>query len=177
MEIYLLIIILILLAVTLFLGVMNAIFLSKLYSQISRESRRTGKVPETSISDSSTVTKQDIIKPFVSPVPEVDISRAHDITEGLRMICNLYSLNSLTISSADGLAIGSWGAESGVADAARFSHLHSLGEKIAEPGISIFEMAYHGSSLIGIIRSDGDIAPEQVSDIENEVVRLFEKWL
>lgn len=178
LEVTLLIIILILLAVTLFLGVMNAIFLSKLYGVVSRQLvRPEGKkirphTKDAAVSEDVVISTQKVVMP-----PKADISYARDISDGLRIICEMNGLDALTISSTDGLALGSFGTESGVAEAARFSHLYMLGETISDPEVTVFQMDHRGSPLIGIIRSKEAVTPELSAGIENEVRRLFEKWL
>jgi len=178
LEITLLFIILILLAVTLFLGVMNAIFISKLFGVVSRQLMRPEESAGKSQSPVSGVSKDIAVStPKMAMPPQADISQACDISDGLRIISELHGLDALTVSSTDGLAIGSFGVESAVAEAARYSHLQTLGEEITDPGVTVSRMDFNGSPLIAIIRRKETVPPELSNAIEDEVIRLFEKCL
>lgn len=176
-EITLLFIILVLLCVTLFLGVMNAIFLSKLFHVISRQWMRSESGKPFSQPKRTVAQKVDIPSSKVDMAPAEDISQARDISDGLRIICELYGLDALTISSTDGLALGSYGTESSAAEAARFSHLYAVGEEISDTGVEVSQMDYQGSPLLAIIRKKETITSGLLDDIENHVRRLLNKWL
>ena len=178
LEITLLFIILILLAITLFLGVVNALFLSKLFAVVSRQlvrqGERTGEPKQrvSAVSGDRGVPTQKMSMP-----PRADILDARDISDGLRIIAERYGLDGLTVSSTDGLALGSYGVESPSAEAARYSHLHAIGEAITDPGVTISQMEFQGSPLIAIIRSAVSPTDEISNTIKDEVRRLFERWL
>lgn len=178
LEITLLFIILVLLAITLFLGVVNALFLSKLFAVVSRQLVRQGERAAEPKPPASAISKdRGAPTPKISMPPRADISDARDISDGLRIIAERYGLAALTVSSTDGLALGSYGVESPSAEAARYSHLHAIGEAITDPGVTVSRMEFRGSPLVAIIRSAVSPGNEISNAIEDEVRRLFEMWL
>jgi hypothetical protein len=135
-------------------------------------------------------TSEDIITPFpeLSEIkgtgpsekelqPEdVQISDLGDITKNLYAVVSKYHIDSITLSTTDGLMIATTG-ENGQDDAAHYGHVLKPGEIPSAPGITLFFLTHKGSSVVGIIRS-GKLVPDLIlENIRNDTEKIMKWWI
>ena len=91
----------------------------------------------------------------VTGVPE-PLTDQGDIGRNLEELVHKYGLDSFTLTGTDGLLIASTSSE-GPDEAANYSQMWNSAQTPADPGVRIFGMAHHGSTIVGIIRSSREI--------------------
>ncbi len=154
-ESYLLLVLLIITAVTLFLCILNALYMFSLGKEIKglKESATAAGTAETGRSEMATAP------PLI-----------HDIGSGLRFTAGKYHVDSLVLSTRDGLLVASYGSKNPEYDAAYYSNMLTEGRIPAEDGVRLFEFDSRGMQLIGIVRArttpPEDIVHPLISDIQ-----------
>jgi hypothetical protein len=103
-----------------------------------------------------------------------DLHDEGDILKNMQAFVEKYKLNSFTLSSDDGLVIASTSAN-GQGDAANYTEAYRNGIQSPEPGITIFGMTHHGSTIIGIMMSTHQIPIPVPGDIETDANNIM-RW-
>jgi len=188
-DTFLLLVLLILVGIVLFISLVTAIYVIRLSRRIidqEKEEESAKKRRPIEPVSSRAITKEvtgAAVAPqeFPSPVKKVaerkfDISRdAPDIPTGMRNLCTIYGLNSLTVSSPDGLVIASSGHPSAVTEAAQFSYAFQTGAPIQEAGVHVFPVDFHATPLVGILRSPDAIWDSLSDSLQKDLLKLLEK--
>jgi hypothetical protein len=103
----------------------------------------------------------------------IDLHDEGDISKNMKAFVEKYRLDSFTLSSDDGLVIASTSAD-GQDDAANYTQSFRNGIQSPEPGITIFGMTHHGSTIIGIMRSTHRIPIPVPGDLETDANNILE---
>jgi uncharacterized membrane protein len=103
----------------------------------------------------------------------IDLHDEGDISKNMKAFMEKYRLDSFTLSSDDGLVIASTSAD-GQDDAANYTQSFRNGIQSPEPGITIFGMTHHGSTIIGIMRSTHRIPIPVPGDLETDANNILE---
>jgi hypothetical protein len=154
-ELSLLLVLLIITTVALFLCILNALYLLGLGKQISELKKYA-----------ATEGRAESGKSEAGITPHI----VHDIISGLRITAGKYHVDSLVVSTGDGLLVASYGSKNPEYDAAYYSNVLTNGSGPVEDGVKLFEFERPGMPLIGIIRArttpPDDIVPALISDIQ-----------
>jgi hypothetical protein len=113
--------------------------------------------------------------PYCNHIVDVLEDRT-DIRKNMESLGKKYGLESITLSSPDGLVIASSDPDASEI-AAQYSHKVRLGIKPEDSRVQVFEMHYRGSPLIGIIRSDRPLPAGWLSPLEEDVKKILNWWL
>lgn len=160
-ESYLLLVLLIITAVTLFLCILNALYMFGL----GRELKGLKKSPDAGMAETE---KSEILLP-----PR----KATDIGSGLGITAAKYHLDSLVVSTRDGLLVASYGSKNPEYEAAYYSNVLAEGRGPEEDGVRLFEFDKQGMPLIGIIHA-GMTPPESVvRPLVSDILTVFETQL
>jgi hypothetical protein len=103
---------------------------------------------------------------------KADLHDEGDISKNMQAFAKKYQLDSFTLSSDDGLVIASTSAD-GQDDAANYTQSFRSGIQSPEPGITIFGMAHHGSTIIGIMRSTRPMPIPVPGDLETDANNIL----
>lgn len=154
-ESYLLLVLLIITAFTLFLCILNALYMFGLGKQIKELKKSAAATGMGEPARYETATSPHIV---------------HDISSGLRITAGKYHVDSLVVSTRDGLLVASYGSRNPEYDAAYYSNVLTEGRVPAEDGVRLFEFDTRGMPLMGIVRAKTtppeDIVPPLISDIQ-----------
>jgi hypothetical protein len=158
-ELYLL---LVLTAVTLFLCILNALYLWDLGNEIKKmkKSAEAFRMAERG-------------KPG-SGMPPAAI---YNLSSGLRSIAGKYHLDSLVISTWDGLLVASYGSRNPDYESAYYSNMFAGGTTIAGDGVRLFEFDNKEIPLVGILRARTTPPNEIIPQIKTDIKSLFETQL
>jgi len=118
-------------------------------------------------------------EPAVSPPPSpvVDILRdSPDIQESIHRLCEKYNLGDFIITTLDGLVVVSLHPGSSE-EAARFSDLFRRKKKPDSPGVTFLEIAHRGEAMLGIVRADHTLTPEEKKGIDEDARKILNWWL
>ncbi|MEI7434604.1 MAG: hypothetical protein WCJ93_10170 [Methanomicrobiales archaeon] len=110
------------------------------------------------------------------PVDDVPLTDLGDITKNLHALVSKYHLDSITLSTTDGLMIAST-RENGQDMAAYYGQVFKQGEAPSVPGMKLFYMTHKGSSVIGIIQSDNLIPDISLERIRNDTEKIMKWWI
>jgi hypothetical protein len=111
---------------------------------------------------------------FTSPD---DIKNHRNISESMRELKKKYALSEISIVTDDGLVVAT-SAERGMEfDAVHYSHVVMLRTIPCEPDVKLFELAYGGSKLIGIIRTRQYVSPALKEQIRDDTKVILQWWL
>lgn len=185
-DTFLLLVLLVLVGVILFLSLVTAIYVIRLSQRVTGS-----RIPDGSSAGSVTVVtpsaQESEIESITRVAPpsaqapvaiEFDVSRdAPDIPTGMKYLCRLYGLHSLTVSSSDGLVIASDGNPSAVSDAAQFSYAFQTGETINEEGVQVFGFDFRATPLVGIVRSQGIIKDSALNSLQKDLLLILQRWI
>ena len=105
------------------------------------------------------------------------IESATDITRSFEAVVSKYSLESLTIATADGLVFASSRGASAREDAARYSEIFCNDPLTETPGILLYGLNYQGSDLVGIIRSEREITEKIKEEIVTDTKDILNRWV
>ncbi len=154
-ESYLLLVLLIITAVALFLCILNALYMFGLGKEIKGLKKSAAPAGMAVTGRSETVTTPPM---------------THDISSGLRITAGKYHVDSLVVSTRDGLLVASYGSKNPEYDAAYYSNVLTEGRVPAEDGVRLFEFDTRGMPLMGIVRArttpPEDIVHQLISDIQ-----------
>jgi hypothetical protein len=120
--------------------------------------------------------KQIEKKLFSRPAEDISLQDQGDITKNLQALVVKYHIDGITLSTTDGLMIATT-TSSGQKDAAQFSQALKLVDPPAEPGIKLFSIMHKGSSVIGIVRSDHQLADNSLKNIERDTEKIMNWWI
>lgn len=197
-DTFLLLVLLILVGIVLFLSLVTAIYTIRLSRRIADlEKKDTGAVEKVvsrpvarNIADvavsmpETTVFAKDVVQKTQAPPKAAETKKqfdvntdAPDIPTGIKNLCTLYGLESLTVSSPDGLVIASSGHSSAITEAAQFSYAYQTGAPITEDGIQVFPVDFHANPLVGILRSQGIVQDSSLEAMKNDLELILEKWI
>ncbi|MDH7511111.1 MAG: hypothetical protein QHH04_08755 [Methanolinea sp.] len=114
----------------------------------------------------------------VPEIPKFDPVRdAPDIPSGMQRLCEIYGIESLTLSTPDGLVVASTGHPLAGDDAARVSYASMTGNPVNESGVSVFHTEYKGNDLVGIIRGNKEIPEDLLGELKKDISSLLERWI
>lgn len=196
-DTFLLLVLLILVGIVLFLSLVIAIYVIRLSRRITDLEKKDARAVKPALPRSVAKSKADVAVPrpettaFTQEVtqkvqtpPKTEVKKkfdvntdAPDIPTGIKNLCTLYSLDSLTVSSPDGLVIASSGHPSAVTEAAQFSYAFQTGAPITDEGVFVFPVDYHASPLVGILRSQGTIQDSLLEAMKKDLELILEKWI
>jgi hypothetical protein len=109
--------------------------------------------------------------------PTVDILKeSPDIQVSIHRFCEKYNLSDFIITTLDGLVVISLYPGSSE-EAARSSDLYRRKKKPDSPNVTFFEIPHRGEAMLGIIRSDHPISPEEWKKIDEDAQRILDWWL
>jgi hypothetical protein len=111
------------------------------------------------------------------PEPAVPSAGIYDLSLGLRSIAEKYHLDSLVISTKDGLLVASYGSRNPDYEAAYYSNMLVGGTVTAEDGLRLFGFHDKAMSLIGILRAMTTPSNEIVQQVKSDIISLFETQL
>ena len=185
-EIYLLFILLILTSVSLFLLLLNALYLFDLKKRIretgqSSSALERGRGAEDAAGKAKGTGHKEIpgsapgkSVPLSAKIPgKTDSDRSSrlpaDITSGIEMIAGKYELESLVLATTDGLVVASTGSRDPDFEAAHYSANQGEGKPEPENNVHIISLNQRGMPLIGIVRGLPNPPPEVMSNLENDL--------
>lgn len=112
-----------------------------------------------------------------APAPGVEILKdSPDIQGSIHKLCEKYNLSDFIITTLDGLVVVSLYPGSSE-EAARFSDLYRRKKKPDSPGATFLEISHHGEAMLGIIRADHPLSPEEKKGIDEDARRILHWWL
>jgi len=100
-----------------------------------------------------------------------------DIVTSLQEVCRKYGLFELTLATDDGLVIATSAGRDVEFDAVHYSQVVQLMTTPSEPDVSLFELNYKASNLIGIIRANRHIHPILREKIRDDTKVILQWWL
>jgi hypothetical protein len=86
-------------------------------------------------------------------------------------------VDSLVVSTRDGLLVASYGSKNPEYDAAYYSNVLTEGRIPAEDGVRLFEFDSRGMPLIGIVRARTTPREEIVPPLISDIQTVFETQL
>ena len=111
------------------------------------------------------------------PAPKLDVlTESPDIQVSVHRLCEKYHLSDFIITTLDGLVVISRYPGSSE-EAARSSDLYRRKKKPDSPGVIFFEIPHSGEAMLGIIRSDHPLTPEEKKGIEEDARKILDWWL
>jgi hypothetical protein len=110
-----------------------------------------------------------------APIPEI-LTESSDIQGSIHRLCEKYHLSDFIITTLDGLVVVSLYTGSSE-EAARFSDLYRRRKKPDSPQVTFFEIAYRGEAMLGIIKSDHPLSPEEKKGIDEDARKILHWWL
>jgi hypothetical protein len=99
-----------------------------------------------------------------------------DIQASILRLCEKYDLADFIITTMDGLLVVSLSPGSSE-EAARFSDLYRRKKKPEGPGVTFLEMNHRGEAMLGIVRSDRPLLPDQLRGIGEDARKILNWWL
>ncbi|MFA5001704.1 MAG: hypothetical protein WC502_01880 [Methanolinea sp.] len=196
-DTFLLLVLLILVGIVLFLSLVTAIYTIRLSRRIADLEKKDTRAVEPVVSrpvarntegvavsrQETTAFTQEVVQRVQTP-PKDEGKKpfnvntdAPDIPTGIKNLCALYGLDSLTVSSLDGLVIASSGHPSAITEAAQFSYAFQTGEPIHDEGVQVFSVDYRANPLVGILRSQGIVQDSSLAAIKKDLELILEKWI
>jgi hypothetical protein len=150
LESFLLLVVLVLLAVVLFLSLVTALTLTRVLQLLARKGS-----PGTQVAKAPTESVPPEVPEFIRP-PDIDIpGSAPDLPSALELVRRKYGIDSLVLSSWDGLPVASSGSSGPAEAAARYSQTYRAGEEPNEQGVHLLGIDFRGSILVAIIHRTG----------------------
>jgi hypothetical protein len=136
------------------------------------ESRPIPAVPQKAI-------PRPVQKPGVPQRPrEISLlDGRQSITESLQALSEKYSLEQVTIATADGLVFASSGGDAAQIDAATYSGFYPDTQEAGIPGIALSRTSHKGSDLVLIIRTPGAVPAGTMQCIENDTKDILNWWI
>lgn len=174
LEVYLLLIFIIIAAASLFLCLLNALLLYTLWNRI--EDLKRSYPDRRPVPDRQGAS--DAISQAIPAVHDPDRGRGRsDISSGIDRLARAYNLDSLVISTTDGLVVASSGSQDPEYEAAFYSADTPARMSGAEPGVSVFPTGYRDVPLIGIARGGTSLPSGVVGDLEADIRSLLSQGI
>jgi len=167
---FLVFVLLIITAISLFLGILNLLLLRQLSAKI-RKVRSLSSAPKYEIGDEISVGKPDVEK--VGKLP----GGGSGFHEGMSAIAEKYQLDSLIVASKDGLVVASTGSSDPEFEAAHYADLISRKVTIPDENVHLIEFSYSGMPLIGIIRTHNHVTGEIEQRLKEDIRAGFDSQL
>jgi hypothetical protein len=109
--------------------------------------------------------------------PTVELlAESPDIQGSIHRLSEKYDLSDFIIATLDGLIVVSLYPGSSE-EAARFSDLYQRKKKPDSPNVTFFEIAHRGEAMLGVIRADHPLAPEERKGINEDARKILDWWL
>jgi hypothetical protein len=109
--------------------------------------------------------------------PKLDILKeCPDIQASIHRLREKYDLSDFIITTLDGLVVISLYPGSSE-EAARSSDLFRRKKKPDSPKVTFFEIPYRGEAMLGIIRRDHPLSPEERKGIDEDARKILDWWL
>jgi hypothetical protein len=105
------------------------------------------------------------------------IEGMRDLSESLAMLAKKYSLDELTLATADGLLLASSTGSPSAEDIARCCGIYTDTPQIRHPGIMLFGIVHKGSDLIGIAKINGHAPLEPGLELICETKDILNSWI
>jgi len=151
--------------------------LLKLYQVKSQAGKRPGQIRLHGTKGSSGTSPLTGIAPEKEkavPGPGIELHDEGDISKNMQAFIEKYGFDSFTLSSEDGLVIASTSGDS-QGEAANYSQSFKNGVQSPEPGTTIFGINHHGSTIIGIVKSDRPVPIPVPGEIESDATNIL-RW-
>jgi hypothetical protein len=117
---------------------------------------------------------------FTAPILPKDmdllLKRHNSIEESIRALADLARVESITLSTRDGLVVASNSGDA-QSDAATYSYRMNKGEEIEDPGVTMWQIDHKAGTLIGIARSKERIEGERWAFMKENVSKILNYWL
>jgi hypothetical protein len=104
------------------------------------------------------------------------LTESPDIQGSIHRLSEKYNMSDFIITTLDGLVVVSLYPGSSE-EAARFSDLYRRKKKPDSPGVTFFEIGHRGEAMLGIIRSDHPLSPEEKKGIDEDARKILHWWL
>jgi len=111
----------------------------------------------------------------VAPAVEI-LKESPDIQGSIHRLCEKYDLSDFILTTLDGLVVVSLYPGSSE-EAARFSDLYRRKKKPDSPNVTFFEIAHRSEGMLGIIRADRPLSPEEKKGIDEDARKILHWWL
>jgi len=133
-------------------------------------------VPDVVEAPKAVVTEKAV--PVAAVVaPKLDILKeSPDIQASIHRLCEKYDLSDFIVTTLDGLVVISLFPGSSE-EAARSSDLFRRKKKPDSPNVTFFEIPHRGEAMLGIIRSDHPLSPEEKKGIDEDARKILDWWL
>ncbi|MCQ8893668.1 MAG: hypothetical protein NQU46_03415 [Methanolinea sp.] len=188
-DIFLLFVILILTGIILFLSLISVIYTLRLAQKVENALQGTeGRTPGTTGAppvrgpvpggaEKTASTGDVVIRPPGGRETFDPVRDAPDIPSGMQRLCHIYGLDSLTLSSPDGLVVASSGHPSAIDEAARVSYAYMTGGVPEDDSARVFTMDYKGNPLIGIMRPKKNTPDPDIPAITRDLSAILKRWI
>jgi hypothetical protein len=100
-----------------------------------------------------------------------------DLSESLAVLAKEYSLDEITLATADGLLLASSQSSPSADDIAGYCGIYNENPQARIPGIILFGMVHKGSDLIGIAKTRGLALQEPVPELIGETKDILNTWI
>lgn len=142
---------------------------------------RAGVAPPAPVAEAVSAPKglvTEKAEPAILPrAPAVEIlGGSPDIQGSIHRLCEKHALSDFIISTLDGLVVVSLYPGSSE-EAAQFSDLYRRKKKPDSPAVTFLEIGHRGEAMLGIIRADRILTPEQTKEIEEDARKILNWWL
>jgi hypothetical protein len=165
----LLYVLLIITGISLFLLILNLLFLRDLSGKI----RKFG---------SGSSGRGDVTRKRSGPLvqekqKEAVFEKGDDITSGMKNIAGKYRLDTLIVASRDGLVVASTGSSNPEFEAAYYTDMLARKKVAPDNGLRLFELGYGDTPLVGIAR--GKVLPTGESErrLAADIVTVLQEQL
>jgi hypothetical protein len=168
-ETLLLYVLLVITGVSLFLLILNLLFLRDLSDRIRKMSRGSsgrGDVPKKSSKGPVQIQQKKVV-----------LERGDDLASGIRNIAGKYRLDSLIVASRDGLVVASAGSSNPEFEAAYYTDMFMRKKVNQDNSIRILELGYDDTPLVGIIRGKELPTEESKQMLAAEIVTVLKEHL
>ena len=105
------------------------------------------------------------------------VSGNADLGESLAALAEKYSLEEITLATADGLLLASSGKAPSADTVARYAGMYAENVQPRPPGIMLFGLEYKGSLLVGVAKTRDLYAQEPEQDLLNETKDILNRWI
>ena len=100
-----------------------------------------------------------------------------DLSQSLVALAEKYSLNEITLATADGLLLASSHRTPSSDDIARYCGIYNENPHARFPGIMLFGVEHKGSSLVGIVKTKGQILEDLGQELTRETKDILNWWI
>ncbi|HVP97212.1 hypothetical protein [Methanoregula sp.] len=146
-----------------------------LSAERSRAPLKVQKIPASIPGSPSDPVAQSPAKPRPR---QIDcLSGRADLGESLQALAEKYSLEDLTLATADGLLLASSGKKPSADTVARYAGMYAENVQPRPPGIMLFGLEYKGSPLVGIAKTRDLYPQEPEQDLISETKDILNRWI